>query len=114
MCKRAQYLHNSRKSVPLQRVFHSIRFKVNKGWSSAELLFLCLYLSKRKIPPCLQIVKNREMAILSPETLQFIRAHRTDDVRTLALQARKYPQVDMAAAVVQIAGWQIACEKRKT
>lgn len=51
------------------------------------------------------------MAILSPETLQFIRAHRTDDVRTLALQARKYPQVDMAAAVVQIAGWQIAEKK---
>ena len=25
MCKRAQYLHNSRKSVPLQRVFHSTR-----------------------------------------------------------------------------------------
>ncbi|MBD9352038.1 hypothetical protein DWZ34_12645 [Phocaeicola plebeius] len=24
-------------------VFHSIRFKVNKGWSSAELLFLCPY-----------------------------------------------------------------------
>ena len=23
--------------------FHSIRFKVNKGWSSAELLFLCPY-----------------------------------------------------------------------
>ena len=36
------------------------------------------------------------MAELSPETLQFIRAHRTEDVRTLALQARKYPQVDMA------------------
>ena len=51
------------------------------------------------------------MAILSPETLQFIRAHRTDDVRTLALQARKYPQVDMVAAVVQIAGWQIAEKK---
>ena len=51
------------------------------------------------------------MAKLSPETLQFIRAHRTDDVRTLALQARKYPQVDMAAAVVQIAGWQIAEKK---
>ena len=29
------------KALPLQRVFHSIRFKVNKGWSSAELLFLC-------------------------------------------------------------------------
>lgn len=51
------------------------------------------------------------MAELSPETLQFIRAHRTEDVRTLALQARKYPQVDMAAAVVQIAGWQIAEKK---
>lgn len=51
------------------------------------------------------------MVELSPETLQFIRAHRTDDVRTLALQARKYPQVDMAAAVVQIAGWQIAEKK---
>lgn len=43
------------------------------------------------------------MAILSPDTWQFICAHRTEDVRTLALQARKYPQVDMAAAVVQIA-----------
>ena len=104
-------MHNSRKSVPLQRVFHSIRFKVNKGWSSAELLFLCLYLSKRKTTPCLQIIKNREMAILSPDTWQFICAHRTEDVRALALQARKYPQVDMAAAVVQIAGWQIAEKK---
>ena len=28
-------------SVYLQRVFHSIRFKVNKGWSTAVLLFLC-------------------------------------------------------------------------
>ena len=27
-------------SVSLQRVFHSIRFKVNKGWSTAVLLFL--------------------------------------------------------------------------
>ena len=27
--------------VYLQRVFHSIRFKVNKGWSTAVLLFLC-------------------------------------------------------------------------
>ena len=29
------------KSVSLQCVFHSIRFKVNKGWSTAVLLFLC-------------------------------------------------------------------------
>ena len=27
------------KAVPLQCVFHSIRFKVNKGWSTAVLLF---------------------------------------------------------------------------
>ena len=57
------------------------------------------------------LLRYRRMAELSPETLQFIRAHRTEDVRTLALQARKYPQVDMAAAVVQIAGWQIAEKK---
>ncbi len=25
----------------VQCVFHSIRFKVNKGWSTAVLLFLC-------------------------------------------------------------------------
>ena len=33
------------KAVPLQCVFHSIRFKVNKGWSTAVLLFFCLELS---------------------------------------------------------------------
>ena len=32
-------------SVSLQRVFHSIRFKVNKGWVKALTLFLCLYFS---------------------------------------------------------------------
>ena len=31
------------KYVSLHCVFHSIRFKVNKGWSSAVLLFLCPY-----------------------------------------------------------------------
>ena len=35
------YLQISVKAVPLQCVFHSIRFKVNKGWSTAVLLFLC-------------------------------------------------------------------------
>ena len=35
----------SQESVSLQCVFHSIRFKVNKGWSKALLLFLCLYAS---------------------------------------------------------------------
>ena len=35
----------SQESVSLQCVFHSIRFKVNKGWSKALLFFLCLYAS---------------------------------------------------------------------
>ena len=32
-----------KKAVSLHCVFHSIRFKVNKGWSMALLLFLCPY-----------------------------------------------------------------------
>ena len=40
---RAQNLQIKKKSVTLHRVFHSIRFKVNKGWSTAVLLFLCPY-----------------------------------------------------------------------
>ena len=45
---------------------------------------------------------------ISPETLRFIEENIRADVRSLALQAKKYPQVDMAMAVVQIAGRQIA------
>ena len=41
----------SKKSVPLHRVFHSIRFKVNKGWSKALLLFFCPYLKYPIFPP---------------------------------------------------------------
>lgn len=48
---------------------------------------------------------------LSPETVLFIREHRNDDIRSLALQAKKYPQVDMSSAIVQIAGWQAAASK---
>lgn len=48
---------------------------------------------------------------LSEATLRFIREHRRDDVRSLALQARKYPTVDMPAAITQIAGRQAAEEK---
>jgi hypothetical protein len=33
----------SKKSVTLHRVFHSIRFKVNKGWVRALTLFLYPY-----------------------------------------------------------------------
>ena len=32
-------LEITEKTVPLHCVFHSIRFKVNKGWSTAVLLF---------------------------------------------------------------------------
>ena len=45
---------------------------------------------------------------ISTETLLFIEENAHADVRTLALQAKKYPQVDMAMAVMQIAGRQIA------
>ena len=45
---------------------------------------------------------------ISSETLRFIEENARADVRSLALQAKKYPQVDMAMAVVQIAARQIA------
>ena len=41
----------------------------------------------------------------------FIRKHREDDVRQLALQGGRYPDVDMAFALQQIAGWQMARKK---
>lgn len=41
----------------------------------------------------------------------FIREHRHDDVRQLALQAARYPDIDMLQALQQIAGWQTACAK---
>ena len=44
-------------------------------------------------------------------TKEFIGQHRNDDVRTLALQGKRYPTVDMREAVVQIEGWQQAREK---
>ena len=49
--------------------------------------------------------------MLSTDTIEFIKAHRNDDTRKLALQAARYPGVDMREALVQIEGWQQACEK---
>lgn len=46
--------------------------------------------------------------LISAETLQFIEMHVRDDIRSLALQAGKYPLVDMPMAVTQIAGRRIA------
>ena len=48
---------------------------------------------------------------LTTETIRFIEENLRADVRSLALQAKKNPQVDMAMAVVQIAGRQIAVAK---
>lgn len=48
---------------------------------------------------------------ISTKTLHFIEEHKEDDTRTLALQSKKYPDVDMAAAVTQIAGRQVAARK---
>lgn len=48
---------------------------------------------------------------ISPETQLFIRKHQSDDIRTLALQAKKYPNIDMPTAITQIAGRQVAAEK---
>ena len=42
---------------------------------------------------------------------EFIKKHRLDDVRSLALQAVKYPDIDMLFALDQIEGWQRARTK---
>ena len=52
--------------------------------------------------------------MLDTATIEFIAQHRNDDVRTLALQAKRYPAVDMREAVTQIEGWQQAREKLPT
>ena len=49
--------------------------------------------------------------MLDTATIEFIREHRNDDVRKLALQTGRYPTVDMRKAVTQIEGWQQAREK---
>lgn len=51
------------------------------------------------------------MVELSPQTIHFIRTHAKDDVRALALQSSKYPDIDIPAAIVQIAGRQAAANK---
>ena len=49
--------------------------------------------------------------MLDTATMEFIAQHRDDDVRMLALQAKRYPAVSMHDAVVQIEGWQAARTK---
>ena len=49
--------------------------------------------------------------MLDKDTKDFIMEHRGDDPRVLALQAKRYPAVDIRQAVAQIEGWQAAKEK---
>ena len=51
------------------------------------------------------------MMQISPEIQLFIREHSSDDVRVLALQAKKYPDIDMPTVITQIAGRKVAAEK---
>lgn len=51
------------------------------------------------------------MDILSPETMDFIARHASDDVRQLAFLTAKNPLVDMPTALNQIRGRQIASRK---
>lgn len=44
-------------------------------------------------------------------TEEFILQHRKDDVRQLAFQKDKYPEIDMPYVLDQIEGWQRACTK---
>lgn len=48
---------------------------------------------------------------ISQQTREFIRSHRTDDVRDLALHAKRTPDLDLPWALDQIAGWQTARTK---
>ena len=47
-------------------------------------------------------------------TLLYIKEHRNDDVRQLALQAPRNTDIDLPFALDQIAGWQTARHKLPT
>ena len=49
--------------------------------------------------------------MMNEATIEFVRRHRGDDVRTLALQARRSDDVDLPWALDQIQGWQTARRK---
>ena len=56
-------LHNI-KPLSLHRVFHGIRFKVNKDWDSAESLFYFYPIPKHRFPPSPTTIR---IAKVSPE-----------------------------------------------
>ena len=48
------------------------------------------------------------MTIMNDETREFVAMHRNEDVRELALKAKRVEGLDLPLALDQIAGWQIA------
>ena len=67
---KSDYLLFSKKSVPLQCVFHSIRFKVNKGWSKALLLFI--------LSPYFY---DKTSISFNPETSTYLQSFSTESLR---------------------------------
>ena len=55
--------------------------------------------------------KTEMTEIMNEATIQFVREHREDDVRTLALQTRRDDTIDLPWALDQIQGWQAARRK---
>ena len=51
------------------------------------------------------------MTIMNDETREFVAMHRNEDVRELALKAKRVERLDLPSALDQIAGWQIARKK---
>lgn len=52
--------------------------------------------------------------MLTPELLDFVKEHEKDDIRALALRAKKYAHIDMELAIRQIQGRKIAKDKLPT
>lgn len=51
------------------------------------------------------------MTIMNDETREFVAMHRNEDVRELALKAKRVERLDLPSTLDQIAGWQIARKK---
>lgn len=51
------------------------------------------------------------MTIMNDKTREFVAMHRNEDVRELALKAKRVERLDLPSALDQIAGWQIARKK---
>ena len=51
------------------------------------------------------------MTIMNDKTREFVAMHRNEDVRELALKAKRVEGLDLSLALDQIAGWQIARKK---